>query len=100
VRLLDGRTACARGARLRQFTTPKSRSSRRLIELEPRTQSLLSERWQETAFCADEDLVFCHPQKGTPLDPSKLARVYLRPALKGRGTRSRSDLFTTSRTRR
>ena len=26
-------------------------------------------------------LVFCHPQLGTPLDPSKLARTYLRPAL-------------------
>jgi integrase len=29
--------------------------------------------------------VFCHPQKGTPLDPSKLARVYLRPALRRAG---------------
>ena len=29
--------------------------------------------------------MFCHPDKGTPLDASKLARVYLRPALKHAG---------------
>ncbi len=32
------------------FTTPKSRSSRRLIELGPRTLELFGQRWQETAF--------------------------------------------------
>jgi integrase len=29
--------------------------------------------------------VFCHPTKGTPLDPSKLSRAYMRPALKKAG---------------
>jgi integrase len=33
----------------------------------------------------DEDLVFCHRQLGTPLDPSKLARLYLTPAVKRAG---------------
>jgi integrase len=85
VRLLDGVVQVREALVCGKFTTPKSRSSRRLIELGPRTQRLLSERWQENAFRGDEDLVFCHPQKGTPLDASKLARVYLRTALRRAG---------------
>jgi integrase len=85
VRMLDGviqvREAFVDG----RFTTPKSRSSRRLIELGPRTRELFGQRWQETAFRDESDLVFCHPTKGTPLDASKLARVYLRPALRRAG---------------
>jgi integrase len=85
VRLLDGVVQVREALVAGKFTTPKSRSSRRLIELGPRTQALLSERWQETAYTGDDNLVFCHPHKGTPLDPSKLARIYLRPALKRAG---------------
>jgi integrase len=85
VRLLEGlvqvREALVKG----RFTTPKSRASRRLLELGPRTKGLLAEHWQQTAFKDDEELVFCHPQKGTPLDSSKLARSYLRPALQRAG---------------
>jgi integrase len=81
VRLLDGvidvREALVNG----RFTTPKSRASRRLIQLGPQTQKLLSQHWQHTAFQGDDELVFCHPQKGTPLDPSKISRVYLKRAL-------------------
>jgi integrase len=33
-------------------------------------------------YRADDSLVFCHPALGSPLDPSKLTRCYLRPALK------------------
>jgi integrase len=75
--LLTVREALVKG----RFTTPKSRSSRRLLELGPRTRELLGEHWRESSFQGDEELVFCHPERGTPLDPSKLARCYLRPAL-------------------
>src|SRR5262245_42525819 len=75
--LLDVREALVEG----RFTTPKSRASRRLLELGPRTEALLANHWQESAFQGEDELVFCHPQLGTPLDPSKLARRYLRPAL-------------------
>ena len=34
---------------------------------------------------ADNNLVFCHPALGTPLDPSDLSRHYLHPALKRAG---------------
>jgi len=65
-----------------KLTTPKSRSSRRTIELGPRTLMLLQEHWRRSAYQGDDELVFGHPTLGTPLDPSKLARVYLRPALR------------------
>jgi integrase len=87
VRLLDGmidvREALVKG----RFTTPKSRSSRRLIELGPRTQEFLSEHWQRTHFQGDDELVFCHPHKGTPLDASRISRVYLKRALFEAGIR-------------
>ena len=85
VRLLDSaidvREALVKG----RFTTPKSRSSRRLLGLGPKTQELLSAHWQRTNFQGDDELVFCHPNKGTPVDPSRLSRVYLRRALRQAG---------------
>jgi integrase len=85
VRLLDGVVQVREAYVKSRFTTPKSRSSRRLLELGPRTSELLAARWQETAFQGEDELVFCHPAKGTPLDASKLARVYLRTALRRAG---------------
>jgi integrase len=85
VQLLEGlvqvREAFVRG----RFTTPKSRASRRLVELGSRTQELLTEHWQTSAHTGDDDLVFGHPDTGGPLDPSRLSRQYLRPALRRAG---------------
>ncbi len=85
VKLLEGRLtvrqAFVRGA----FTTPKSRASRRTLELGPRTVAVLREQWAESAYRSDESVVFGHPLLGTPLDPSKLSRVYMRPALQRAG---------------
>ena len=64
-----------------RFTTPKSRASRRVVELGPRTLAVLEEQWQRTSYRADDELVFGHPTKGTPVDTSKLAKRYLKPAL-------------------
>jgi integrase len=64
-----------------QFTTPKSKASRRVLELGPRTLAVLEEQWSRTAYRADDDLVFCHPTKGTPLETSSLATHYLKPAI-------------------
>ena len=64
-----------------EFTTPKSRASRRVVELGPRTLAVLEEQWQRTAYRGDDDLVFGHPTKGTPLETGKLATHYLKPAL-------------------
>jgi integrase len=63
------------------FTTPKSRASRRVVELGPRTLAVIEEQWQRTAYRDDDDLVFGHPMKGTPPETGKLAKRYLKPAL-------------------
>jgi integrase len=64
-----------------RFTTPKSKASRRVVELGPRTLAVLEDQWRRTTYRGDDDLVFGHPTKGTPVDTSKLARGYLKPAL-------------------
>jgi integrase len=81
VDLLEGKVEVREAIVRGQVTSPKSRTSRRMIELGPRSRAVLEERWQQTPYRSDTDLVFCHPQLGTPLDPSKLATGYLKPAL-------------------
>jgi hypothetical protein len=56
-------------------------ASRRVVELGPRTLAVLEEQWRRTSYRDDDDLVFGHPTKGTPLEAGKLANHYLRPAL-------------------
>ena len=75
--LLTVRQALVRG----RFTTPKSQASRRTLPLGPWTVEMFQEQWHETGFREDSDLIFSHPQLGTPLDPSKLSRVYMGRAL-------------------
>lgn len=81
VKLLDGLLSVRQTVVRGQVQTPKSRASRRTLELGPTTLAALGEQWQETAYRADEDLVFSHPLLGTPLDPSRLSRDFLHPAL-------------------
>jgi integrase len=85
VHLLEGRVHVREALVRGRFTSPKSRSGKRLLELGPRTLTLLQEHWQRTPFQGDDELVFCHPLLGTPLDPSKLTRLYMRPALRRAG---------------
>jgi integrase len=85
VKLLDGLVRVERSYVRNEMTTPKSRASRRTIELGPRIRAAFEEQWEQTSYRADSDIVFCHPQIGTPLDASKLSRCYLRPALKRAG---------------
>jgi integrase len=63
IHLLDGQLTVREALVKGRFTTPKSRSSRRLIELGPRTKQLLAEHYQHTAYNTDEDLVFAHPSE-------------------------------------
>lgn len=64
-----------------RFTTPKSKASRRVVELGPRTLAVIEEQWQRTSYRGDDDLVFGHPTKGSPLETGVLAKRYLKPAL-------------------
>jgi integrase len=85
VKLLEGLVRVERQWVRNEMTTPKSRTSRRTIELGPRVRAALEEQWEATVYRADADIVFGHPELGTPLDPSKLAREFMRPALKKAG---------------
>lgn len=85
VELLDHRLAVRESLVRGRFQTPKSRASRRTIELGPRTADVFREQWQVTRYQSDDSLVFCHPFLGTPLDPSRMSRQYMRPALKRAG---------------
>jgi integrase len=66
VELLEGRLTVREALVKGRFTTPKSRSSRRLLELGPRTRDLLGEHWRDSSFQGDGELVFCHPPKRDP----------------------------------
>ena len=60
---------------------PDREKSLRTLEVGPAAVAALTEQWEATNYRADSSLVFCHPQLGTPLDPSNLTKRYLRPAL-------------------
>lgn len=80
VSLLEGRLTVREAFVLGEFTTPKSDASRRTIRLGPRTVDLLTEHWRTSPYQGDDELVFAHPTKGSPVDPSKVSR-YMRKAL-------------------
>ena len=70
-----------------KITTPKTRQSRRTLELGPIARAAAEEQYAASAFTDDDDLVFGHPRLGTPLDPARLGRDYMRPALREAGIR-------------
>ncbi|MGH7718977.1 MAG: tyrosine-type recombinase/integrase [Gemmatimonadaceae bacterium] len=59
-----------------RFGTPKSRRSSRSVPLADRVAGELERHHQRSAYRADEDLVFCHPDSGGPLDASKLRKRF------------------------
>lgn len=73
-----------RAARLRvrrtftrgRFGTPKSRRSTRSVPITDRLAGELDRHFQRSAYEGDEDLVFCHPHTGHPLDPSRLRKRF------------------------
>ncbi len=85
VQLLDGHLHVRQALVKGRYTTPKSRAGRRRVQLGPRTIQLLQDHYSASRYTTDDDLVFHHPSKGTPLDPARLAREHLQPALKAAG---------------
>ncbi|GIK77714.1 MAG: site-specific integrase [Acidobacteria bacterium] len=69
------------------FGAPKSRRSSRSVPLTDRVAGALERHFQASVFQADEDLVFCNPHTGRPMDASRmrkrfkkaLARAGIRP---------------------
>jgi integrase len=85
IQLLEGHLHVRQALVKGRITTPKSRASKRRIDLGPRTRQLLADHYAVTAYNSDDDYVFAHPNKGTPLDPARLTRNHLRPALHAAG---------------
>jgi integrase len=69
-----------------QFGTPKSRRSTRAVPVADRLAGELERHFQRSAYQADEDLVFGHPDTGGPYDPSKMRKRF-KGALKAAGLR-------------
>ncbi|MGH3008596.1 MAG: tyrosine-type recombinase/integrase, partial [Gaiellaceae bacterium] len=85
IKLLDHQLHVHQALVKGRLTTPKSRAGTRTIQLGPHTNKLLADHYAASRYTADSDYVFHHPHKGTPLDPARLSRRYLRPALKAAG---------------
>ena len=58
-----------------RFGTPKSDKGRS-IPVPDRLAAELDRHFQRSAFQEDNDLVFCHPETGNVLDPSKLRKRF------------------------
>ena len=59
-----------------EFGDPKSAGSGRSVPMAERVAEALAELRENSPYSADEDLVFCHPETGRPLDRSKLIRRF------------------------
>jgi len=81
-----GRIRVRRNYTRQQFGTPKSRRSSRSVPMTDRVAAALELHFRRSAFQADQDLVFCHPHTGGPLDASRL-RTRFKHALEHAGLR-------------
>lgn len=75
-----------RAGRPAQFGKPKSKRSSRSIPMHDRVGTELEHHYQGSAYRGDDDLVFCHPHTGRPLDSSNVLDR-LRDALDAAGVR-------------
>ncbi len=70
----------------RRYGTPKTRRSHRSVPLADRLAGELDRLYQRSAYQGDEELVFGHPHRGTPLGETTIRRRY-RAALARAGVR-------------
>lgn len=64
-----------------ELTTPKSRRSSRSVPLPTRVAEELAEHLERSSFRSPDDLVFCHPRLGKPLERSRLFRRFKEAAV-------------------
>jgi integrase len=83
---LAGRVRVRRSIVRGQLGTPKSKRSSRSVPLADRVAAELERHFQCSRFRDDDDLVFCNPEHGTPLDASKVRKRF-KEALKRAGVR-------------
>jgi integrase len=82
-----GRIRARRNFTRQRFGIPKSKRSSRSVPMADRVAAALERHFKRSAFKGDEELVFCHPQTGNPLDASKLRKRY-KKALKAAALRA------------
>jgi integrase len=59
-----------------EFTTPKSRRGQRSVPLATRVADELAGHRDRSGFTDPDDLVFCHPRLGGPLERSRLFKRF------------------------
>jgi integrase len=75
-----------RAGREAQFGRPKSKRSSRSVPMHDRVGAELERHFQRAHYQADDDLVFCHPRTGGPLDSSNVLARF-KDALRAAGIR-------------
>jgi integrase len=65
-----------RAGREAQFGRPKSKRSTRSVPMHDRIGQALERHYQASNYQADDDLAFCHPHTGAPLDSSKALKRF------------------------
>jgi len=76
--------------------TPKSDAGARTLALGPKLAEELWQHRRRTAYSGDDERVFCHPEKGAPLDHERYAKT-LRAALERAGVERRMRPFHDGR---
>jgi integrase len=82
-----------------EWGTPKSRRSSRAVPLPDRTAAELDRHYQRSAYRADDDLAFCHPQSGGPYDASRMRNRFYE-AMAAAGMADRCGATEASRSTR
>lgn len=82
-----GRIRVRRNFTRQEYGTPKSKRSSRSVPMIDRVGGTLNRHFERSVFQDDDDLVFCHPQTGHPLDASKLRKRF-KKTLKRAGLRA------------
>lgn len=70
-----------------RFGTPKTKRSSRAVPMPERVAIALKEHSKRSEYTGADDLVFCHPETGGPLDASKMRKRF-KAAIEAAGVRS------------
>jgi integrase len=70
-----------------RFGTPKTKRSSRAVPMPNRVAVALKQHLKRSEYTGADDLVFCHPETGGPLDASKMRKRF-KAAIKAAGVRS------------
>lgn len=73
-----------------EYQKPKSRRGERAVPMRRRVAQELETLSRTSAYKADDDLVFCHPHTGKPVDRSKLSKRW-------RAAARRAGIYTEQR---